>query len=139
PASVSQLTFEVASIKPAGPLDPQKIMSGQMKIGMTVDNAQVTINSMALPELIMMAFRVKRYQLSGPNWLMTGGMSAERFDIKAKLPEGTTSEQAPEMLQALLAERFKLTFHRDKVDHNVYALVVGKYGPKMKEAVREQV
>ena len=55
--------FEVASIKPAGPLDPQKIMSGQMKIGMTVDNAQVTINSMALPELIMTAFRIEPFQM----------------------------------------------------------------------------
>jgi uncharacterized protein (TIGR03435 family) len=37
------------------------------------------------------------------------------------------------MLQALLAERFKLTVHRDSKEHAVYALVVGKGGPKMKE------
>jgi uncharacterized protein (TIGR03435 family) len=38
------------------------------------------------------------------------------------------------MLQALLAERFKLTIHRESKDHSVYALLVGKNGPKLKES-----
>jgi len=41
----------------------------------------------------------------------------------------------PEMLQALLAERFKLTVHRESKEQAVYALVVGKNGPKLKEAL----
>ena len=52
----------------------------------------------------------------------------------AKLPEGANKDQVPEMLQALLADRFKLTIHRDTKDHAVYALIVGKSGPKMKES-----
>ena len=61
-------------------------------------------------------------------------MKAERFDIQAKLPEGATKEQVPEMLQALLAERFKLAIHRDSKEHPIFALVVGKNGIKMKES-----
>jgi uncharacterized protein (TIGR03435 family) len=61
-------------------------------------------------------------------------MKAERFDIQATLPQGATKEQVPEMLQALLAERFKLAIHRDHKEHAVYALVVGKNGIKMKES-----
>jgi uncharacterized protein (TIGR03435 family) len=38
------------------------------------------------------------------------------------------------MLQALLAERFKLAAHRDTQEHPVLALVVGKDGPKLKES-----
>jgi uncharacterized protein (TIGR03435 family) len=38
------------------------------------------------------------------------------------------------MLQTLLAERFKLTLHREKRDHAIYALVAGKNGPKLKPA-----
>jgi uncharacterized protein (TIGR03435 family) len=38
------------------------------------------------------------------------------------------------MLQALLADRFKLTSHRDTKEHSVYALVIAKSGLKMKEA-----
>src|SRR6202021_2568367 len=38
-----------------------------------------------------------------------------------------------EMIQALLAERFKLTIHRTTKDSQVYALEIGKGGLKMKE------
>jgi uncharacterized protein (TIGR03435 family) len=53
------------------------------------------------------------------------------------MPEGATKEQVPEMLQALLADRFKLTLHRENKDHPVYALVVAKGGSKLKESVAE--
>jgi uncharacterized protein (TIGR03435 family) len=84
---------------------------------------------MSLADLIRVAYRVKAYQVSGPDWMAT-----ERFDVLAKLPEGASREQVPEMLQALLAERFKLAVHRESKEHAVYALVVGKNGPKLKES-----
>ena len=40
-------------------------------------------------------------------------------------------DQLRMMLQALLADRFKLVFHRDTKELPVYALVVGKNGPKL--------
>ena len=126
------LTFEVASVKAAGPLDPQKIMSGQMRIGKKVDKARVEYLSMSLDALIMDAYKIKSFQLVGPDWIT--GMSAPRFDIQAKMPEGATEEQVPEMMQALLAERFGLKFHKDTKEHNIYALVVAKTGLKMKPA-----
>ena len=128
PAAVP--AFEVASIKPAEPIDPAKIMAGKQRIGMSIDKAQVSIGSLSLSDMIQAAFRVKPYQVSGPDW-----MTAQRFDVMAKIPEGATSEQVPEMLQALLADRFKLTVHRDSTEHPVYALVVGKNGPKLKESL----
>jgi uncharacterized protein (TIGR03435 family) len=121
--------FEVASVKPAAPLDRSQMLSGQMHVGMKVDAARVDIGSMSLAELIRVAYRVKAYQVSGPDW-----MASERFDVLAKLPEGASSGQVPEMLQALLAERFKLSVHRESKEHAVYALVVGKNGPKLKES-----
>jgi uncharacterized protein (TIGR03435 family) len=124
--------FEVASVKPAGPLNPAAIASGQMRVGMKIDAARVDIGSLSLADLIRIAYRVKAYQVSGPDW-----MSTERFDVRAKLPEGSNQEQVPEMLQALLAERFKLTIHRQTKEQNVYALVVGKGGAKLKESVAE--
>lgn len=121
--------FEVASVKPAAPLDRSQILSGQMHVGMKIDAARVDIGFMSLAELIRVAYRVKPYQISGPDW-----MASERFDVLAKLPEGASREQVPEMLQALLAERFKLKVHRESKEHAVYALVVGKNGPKLKES-----
>jgi len=121
--------FEVASVKPAAPLDGSRILSGQMHVGMKIDAARVDIGSMSLADLIRVAYRVKPYQVSGPDW-----MASERFDVLAKLPEGGSREQVPEMLQALLAERFKLAAHRESKEHAVYALVVGKNGPKLNES-----
>lgn len=127
------LAFEVASIKPAGPLDPVAIQSGKMRIGMKVDGAIVDIGSFALKDLIRVAYDVKDYQITGPDWL-SSGMGAQRFNVQATLPEGATEKQVPQMLQALLAERFKLVVHRETKDHSVYALVVGKGGLKLKES-----
>jgi uncharacterized protein (TIGR03435 family) len=130
-APVSKPEFEVASIKPAQPL-PSQASSGKIHVGMTIDGARVDIGSMSLAELIPVAFKVKPYQVSGPDW-----MSTERFDILAKIPDGAANDQVPEMLQALLADRFKLTIHRENKDHSIYALVVAKGGPKLKESVPE--
>ncbi|SPE39658.1 hypothetical protein SBA3_3340001 [Candidatus Sulfopaludibacter sp. SbA3] len=76
------------------------------------------------------AYSVKRSQISGgPSWL-----DSERFDIVAKVPEGATKEQVKVMLQNLLAERFKLTLHRETKEQPMYALVVGSKGPKLKDS-----
>ena len=124
------LSFEVASIKPAGPLDPAAIASGKAHVGMSVDKARVDIGGAVLIGLICQAYKVKPYQVQGgPPWLYT-----ERYDILAKMPDGATQDQVPEMLQSLLADRFKLTLHKDKKETPVYALIIGKGGPKMKEA-----
>lgn len=121
--------FEVATIKPSGPLDPQKIISGQAQIGVNITKGRVTIGFMPVSALILQAYKIKTHQLSGPAWL-----NQDRFDITATFPEGATSEQVPEMLKALLAERFGLAFHWSTEEKPVYALQVDKGGPKMKEA-----
>jgi len=126
--------FEVASIKPAAPLDMMKlaagIQNGEMpKIGPRVDGARAEYTYMALRELIVLAYKVKAYQITGPDWI-----ASQRFDIVAKLPDGASKDDAPKMLQALLEDRFKLAVHRESKEHPVLALVVGKGGPKMKES-----
>jgi len=127
------LAFDVASVKPAGPLDPMALAQGKMRIGMKVDGQIVDIASFTLRDLIRTAYEVKDFQISGPDWL-SGTMSAQRFNIQATMPPGGTEKQVPQMLQALLAERFKLAVHRDTKEHSVMALVVAKGGPKMKES-----
>ena len=123
------ISFEVASVKKTEPLSVEAVMSGKMNLGMTIDNAMVTVRSMSLAELMRVAYKVKPYQISGPEWL-----AAERYTISAKMPAGSTREQVPEMLQALLADRFKLTFHRTTTDQSVYALTVMKSGLKLQES-----
>ena len=127
-------TFEVASVRPSAPLDMQKlaaqIQAGSMpRMGAYVDAARAEYDYMSLKDLVANAYKVKAYQVTGPAWL-----SSERFDIVAKIPEGATKDDAPAMLQALLQDRFKLVAHKDKEEHPVLALTVGKGGPKLKEA-----
>ena len=47
-------------------------------------------------------------------------------------------DQLRQMLQALLADRFKLTIHRETKDAPLYAIIVGKNGPKLEKASIEE-
>jgi len=64
-------------------------------------------------------------------------VATPRFDIAAKIPQGASENQVPEMLQALLADRFKLVLHRGTANRSLYALVVAKGGLKLKVAAPE--
>jgi uncharacterized protein (TIGR03435 family) len=78
-----------------------------------------------------MAYCVKHYQLSGPDWIVNYG-STDRYDIVAKAAGPVASEQLQRMLGPLLADRFHLAFHRETRELPVFALVVAKDGPKFK-------
>jgi uncharacterized protein (TIGR03435 family) len=108
----------------------EQVKAGKMpRFGPHVNASQAEYTYMSLKDLIATAYAVKDYQVSGPAWLAT-----DRFDIVAKLPDGASKDDAPKMLQALLEERFKLAAHRDTQEHPVFALLVGKDGPKLKES-----
>ncbi len=128
------VSFDVASIKPAPDLMTlvQQIQSGKAHIGVKIDGHRLDMGFSSLRDLICYAYDVKPHQVSGPDWLVS-----ERFEVMATIPDGATKEQAPQMMQTLLAERFGLKFHRESKEHPVYALVVAKGGPKMKEAPPE--
>jgi uncharacterized protein (TIGR03435 family) len=126
------LAFEVASIKPAAPVNVAAIESGTAHIGTKIDGARVDIGAATLFRLICLAYDVKPYQVTGPEWL-----KGATFDLQAKIPAGVREDKVPEMLQTLLAERFGLKIHHESKDQSVYALVVGKGGPKLKESAPE--
>jgi len=119
-------TFEVATIKPAPPLTLAMIGSRSAHISTNIDNAIADFGGMSLTDLVARAYRVKSYQVSGPDWMNTA-----RFDVLAKLPEGASKDAVPEMLQALLVDRFRLELHRDSKEFSVYAMVVAKHGSKL--------
>jgi uncharacterized protein (TIGR03435 family) len=117
--------FEVASIKlftPDGPF-PLRTDGGPS----TSDLGRITYQNLSFQDLLMAAYGVKRYQISGPDWL---GM--QRYVIVATIRPGVTKEQVNLMLKNLLADRFKLTLHRESKAFPAYELVVAKNGPKVK-------
>ena len=113
-------------------MDPGKMMSGQTRVGMKIDGARAEFNFLSLADLVCAAYKIKSHQLSGPDWMKT-----VRWDVQATIPEGSNKDQVPEMLQALLKERFKMEIHKDTKETNVYALIQGKGGHKLKDAEPE--
>jgi bla regulator protein blaR1 len=118
----STLRFEVASIKPADP----SARPGRMGASITTSPGQVVTRAASLKDLIEAAYAIEGYQVSGgPGWL-----DSARFDVQAKPANAAGREQLLLMLRPLLADRFKLAFHRETRELAVYALVVAKNGPK---------
>jgi uncharacterized protein (TIGR03435 family) len=116
-------TFEVATVRPAPPLNPAAIAAGgKLHIGMQIDKARVDIG-LPLAGIIAQAFKAKSYQLQLPDWL---SKEAQMYDILATLPDGATPDDVPEMLQNLLKERFGMQYHKETKVRDVYALIQGK-------------
>jgi uncharacterized protein (TIGR03435 family) len=123
-------SFEVASIR----LHKDRVQT----VGVSVSGQRLNAEAMSLDNLITYAYDLKSYQVSGvPGWADSKNLDCDRYDLSAKAEADgpLTQKQAKAMLQALLAERFHLRFHREMRDMPVYALVVAKGGPKLKEAV----
>lgn len=112
--------FEVANVKPVNPND-------SVFVTMSADPSIVRYGNLTLRDAIRGAYKVNDFQIAGPEW-----MSSARFQVEAKLPDGATTDQIPEMFQTLLEERFKLTWRREPKEMQVYALLVGKDGPRLK-------
>ncbi len=127
--AAESLTFEVASVKPAAPPEPGgRFFFGSRGGPGTPDPGQITWSNATLKTLLTIAYDVKPYQVNGPAWLDT-----ERYDIIAKVPEGSTKEQVNVMWQNLLKERFGVVVHHESKEFQVDELVVAKNGSKLKE------
>jgi uncharacterized protein (TIGR03435 family) len=81
-------------------------------------------------DLVRLAYGVDADKvLGGPSWLET-----DRFDVIAKAPQATPPDTVKLMLQALLADRFKLVVRKDSKAMPVFVLSLGKGKPKLKES-----
>jgi len=119
------LSFEVASVKPAA-LDAT---GPTRSIQLFMPNS-LRLTNITLKTLIQTAYGAQDYQISGTS----GWMDSNAYDVEAKSATTKTREQTLMMLQALLADRFKLKVHRATQEGNIYALTVAKSGLKIKLA-----
>jgi bla regulator protein BlaR1 len=121
-AETAPHAFEAASVKPnrAGGGTTRRIEPGT-----------ITYLNITLGEFIAMAYGVKHYQVSGPDWIVNRG-STDRYDVVAKAGAAVSAEPLQRMLGPLLVDRFHLAFHHETRELQVFALVVAKGGPKFK-------
>jgi len=116
--------FEIADVHASAP-STRTYMSGGVLRGGRYDLRNAT-----MVDLIATAYGVDGDKVQGgPSWLET-----DRFDVLAKAPSGATPETVKPMLQALLADRFKLVVHKDSKQMPAFVLSLGKGKPKLKEA-----
>jgi uncharacterized protein (TIGR03435 family) len=120
--SSKPLAFEVASVKPN--------KSGEVRMGMQALPGGFRAINVTVRLLLRTAYRIQDSQLTGgPDWL-----DSDRFDIVAKSEGNASSDQLSLMLQALLADRFKVMIHKETRERSIYALVVarnGTLGPRL--------
>jgi len=116
--------FEVASVRP----DP----SGSLNTRINMQNGRLSIQNASLKTLIRNAYSIQSFQFGeGPKWLDTN-----MYDIEATTGTGqnTTDDQFKTLLKNLLADYFGLKVHWETREGPVYALVVAKGGPRIKQS-----
>jgi uncharacterized protein (TIGR03435 family) len=122
--TVAPAAFEAASIKPDD--------SGGNYIEAT--RGTLTAHSATPATCIMWAYGVQSSQVSGANAAVSGLLQSARYTIVAKAAGPEPDSQLRMMFQTLLAERFKLAFHRQSRELQGLALVIEKSGPKFHES-----
>jgi uncharacterized protein (TIGR03435 family) len=117
--------FDVASIRPfTQGADPLAVAAG-----LRITGSQVRIVGLSLRDYVGMAYRLPPSQVVAPEWA-----ALERFDITGNLPAAAARDQVPDMIRALIEDRFQLKVHREQREFPVYALTVDKGGTKLKES-----
>jgi uncharacterized protein (TIGR03435 family) len=121
PGAAAQVAFAAATIKPsAAAVKFESDGTTETSPG-SLRMRDVTVNT-----CIKWAYGVQDNQISGPQWLQS-----EHFDIVAKADEPAAEAQMKLMLQTLLAERFKLNFHRQSKELKAFVLTIAKGGAKL--------
>lgn len=126
PAALAPMTsaspaFEVATIKPSRPEAQGKII--------TIKGRQVITINTTMSDLATFAYGLHARQITAaPPWI-----ESDRYDLTGQpdAPGQPNVEQLKIMMQKLLADRFKLAFHRDKKELSCYAIVTGKTAHKL--------
>lgn len=129
-------SFEVASVKvrPTGGGEGGRGGGGVRRDAIAPSPAGVTMTNVPLKAIIQWAYHLQAAQVSGPGWL-----DSDRFDINAKSAGPVPPERLRQMTQALLAQRFKLVFHKETKEMPAYVVTVAKGGHKLKQSDGEGV
>jgi len=131
--------FESASIKAntGEPMAGFTIVGKPFKAIMWKGDRLMATN-FTLHGLLRVAYALQDDQISGgPDWL-----NSEGFDVDVKIGKSAIDEMQKRgevsgrtlLLQELLSDRFKLSFHHETKDLPVYALVTAANGPRVQPA-----
>lgn len=126
----AQPPFEVASVK-ASQL-AKTGGEGSTRESVEISPGSLSMRNVTLGSCIRWAYGMKDFQIAAPGWF-----TSERYDVIAKASTPVSNDQLRLMLQALLADRFKLALHREMKELPVYALLVDSKGTQLQPAKTE--
>jgi uncharacterized protein (TIGR03435 family) len=119
-AQAPATTFDVVSVKPN--------LTGESGSGTDSKPDRISATNVTLRSLILRAYNKQEFQvLGGPEWIAN-----DRFDVVAR---GSANSDRGAQLQAMLADRFKLTTHTEMRDRPVYFLVAARADKRLGPAV----
>lgn len=112
--------FEVASVR--------RNITGSQNVSVTASSGgRFGVENAPLELVLRITFGAKRYQIVGaPEWV-----HSEPYDIAARSEQNLSLPQMAPLIEALLADRFKLRVHRETKEMPVYELTPGKAGLKL--------
>ncbi len=119
--------FEVVSVKPS-----QAIGGGAISVESQYAPTSVTLRGITLDNLILRAYSLRRYQLSGPSWI-----ESANYDILAKTSERSSRQEHYLMLQDVLSTRFRMAAHFETRAMRAYQLQTAEGGFKMKPSTSD--
>jgi len=125
-------SFDAASVKPHAPGDRTTGFPSSLPGGRFVARGSLAV-------VVAYAYKLpfnRSQRLTGlPDWARTTDYDIEaKGAVPAELPPQARDDRTRSMVQTLLANRFKLAIRRETKEMPVYALVVGKGGPKLQRA-----
>jgi len=120
--------FDVVSIKPNKASDCVQFLCGVTTLP---KSGRLIVQYYSLLSLVRTAYGVRVDDIvGGPTW-----RDDDKFDVEGKAEGAVSDDQTLYlMLQGLLTDRFKLAVHHETKEVPVYALVLGKNGPKLQKA-----
>lgn len=121
PAMQAQSTFDVATIRPSS-AEVKFERNGKTEFAY----GTLTMRDVTVSTCVQLAYGVPQPLIQGPE-----ALKKTHYDITAKAAPDTTPQQMHLMLQSLLTDRFRLSFHREPKELRVYTLVVAKSGIRM--------
>lgn len=120
------ISFEATSVKPV-----VRTPGPKPKLE---DDGRVEYRQEVMFNLLLRAYGLNAYQVSGPTWIKDS-----YYDIVATIPKGVTKADIPAMLRQLLVDRFHLSVHYELRSTPVYAVTVAKDGPKLQPCEVKEV
>jgi uncharacterized protein (TIGR03435 family) len=139
-AAGGKMEFDVASVKQNTAAPSRQTVNSNIPLGpqdmFTPTGGLLSATNFPLLQYMTFAYKltIKQWetlQSALPKWATT-----ERFDIQARAAGNPTKDQFRLMMQALLADRFKLAIHYETKQLPVFALVLdkpGKMGPHFQQ------